>query len=110
MPRRRRLLELMAGRPIRIVASGHLHRYNTGALPSGPVAVWGPAASFIGSERPDGSTYRVGAVEHFLAADGHASHRLVEPAGVTLLRLKDLVPPKSDSLRDADVLPLAAVS
>ena len=43
-------------------------------------------------------------------ADGHASHRFVEPGGVALVRLKDLVPPKSESLRDADVLPLAAVS
>ena len=110
MPRRRRLLELMAGRPVKVVASGHLHRYNSGALPSGAVTVWGPAASFIGSQRPDGSTYRVGAVEHLLDADGQASHRFVEPAGVTLLRIKDLVPPESESLRDADVLPLAAVS
>jgi hypothetical protein len=100
----------MAGRPVSVIASGHLHRYNEGALPSGAVTVWAPAASFIGTQRPDGSTYRLGAVEHHFGADGEASHRFVEPAGVTLLQLKDLVPPKSDSLRDAELLPLAAVS
>jgi alkaline phosphatase D len=110
MPRRRRLLDLLAGRPVRVVASGHLHRYRRGELPNGAVTVWGPAASFIGTRRPDGSTYRVGAVEHLLDGEGRASHRFVEPAGVTLLSLEDLVPPASESLRDAAPLPLAAVS
>ena len=68
------------------------------------------AASFIGTRRPDGSTYRVGAVEHLFDPGGEASHRLVEPAGITLLELKELVPPSSESLRDAQPLPLAAVS
>jgi len=110
LPRRRRLLDLMAGRPVRVVASGHLHRYRSGALPDGISAVWAPSTSFIGTERPDGSTYRVGAVDHLLAADGGASHRLVVPAGVTLLKLKDLVPLGSESLGDAEALPLTAVS
>jgi hypothetical protein len=52
----------------------------------------------------------VGAVEHLLDGEGRASHRFVEPAGVTLLSLEDLVPPASESLRDAAPLPLAAVS
>ncbi len=110
MPRRRRLMDLLAGRPVRVVASGHLHRYRSGGLPGGASTVWAPAASFIGTERPDGSTYRIGAVEHVLGEDGEASHRLVEPDGVTQLRLEDLVPPGSESLGDADLLPLAAVS
>ena len=71
--------------------------------------VWAPAASFIGTIRDDGCTYVVGAVEHMLAPDGTAAHRLVQPPGVKLLRLPDLVPKGSESLRDAPPLPLDAL-
>ena len=74
------------------------------------IPVWAPAASFIGTgTRPDGSTYRVGAVEHRLAADGTATHRLVEPAGVTPLRFEDFAPAGAESLREAPPFPLVAV-
>lgn len=108
-PHRRGLLEAMAGRPVRLVASGHLHRYRVGSLPDGTSTVWAPAASFTGTMRDDGSTYVVGAVEHLLAADGTTSHRLVQPPGVELLRFPDLVPKGSDGLRDAPPLPLEAL-
>ena len=99
----------MRDRPVRVVASGHLHRYRAGTLPGGIDAVWAPAASFIGTERDDGSTYRVGAVEHLLAADGTATHRLVEPPGVTQLAFEDFAPAGAESLRDAPPLPLATL-
>ena len=94
-----------AAGPVRVVASGHLHRLPRGALPGGVPTVWAPAASFLGTERHDGSTYRVGVVEHLLAPDGTATHRMVEPPGVTTFRLEDLAPPGSESLRDARSAP-----
>jgi 3',5'-cyclic AMP phosphodiesterase CpdA len=108
-PHRRGLLDAMAGCPVRMVASGHLHRYRAGALPDGTPTVWAPAASFTGTIRDDGSTYVVGAVEHLLATDGTATHRLVQPPGVEPLHLPDLVPKGSEGLRDAPPLPLEAL-
>ena len=96
----------MRSRPVHVVASGHLHCYGAGALPGAIDTVWAPAASFIGSERPDGSTYRVGAVEHLLAPDGTATHRLVEPPGVVHLRFSDIAPPGAQGLREAPLRPV----
>jgi len=109
MPARTALLDAMRNRPVRVVASGHLHRYRAGTLPGGIDSVWAPAASFIGAERDDGSTYRVGVVEHRLAADGTATHRLIEPPGVTHLRFEDFAPAGVESLRDAPPFPLVAL-
>ena len=108
-PQRRALLDAMAGSTVRLVASGHLHRYRGGSLPDGTPTVWAPAASFTGTIREDGSTYVVGAVEHLLAPDGTATHHLVQPPGVELLHFPDLVPKGSDGLRDAPPLPLDAL-
>ena len=108
-PERRGLLDRMSGRPVRLVASGHLHRYRAGWLPGGIVTVWAPAASFTGTIRDDGSTYVVGAVEHVLTPDGRATHRLVQPPGVGRLHFPDLVPEGSDGLRDAPPLPVEAL-
>ena len=109
MPARTALLDAMRGRPVRVVASGHLHRYQAGTLPGGVDAVWAPAASFIGTERDDRSTYRVGVVEHLLADDGTATHRLIEPTGVSHLAFEDFAPAGAESLRDAPLLPLAGL-
>ena len=106
MQRRRRLLELIEGRPVRLVASGHLHRYRAGALPGRIATVWCPAASFVGTESGDASRYVVGAVEHLLPADGSATHRLVVPPGVRLLRFADFAPPGAAGVREAPLQPL----
>jgi alkaline phosphatase D len=103
-PLRRPLREAMSSRPVRLVASGHLHRYRTGALPGGITTVWCPAASFVGSIHDDAS-YVVGLIEHTLHDDGTATHRLVRPRGVTDLRLPDLVPDGAQGLRDAPLRP-----
>ena len=107
MAARASVCPLIRNGPVRVVASGHLHRYRAGELPGGVQTVWAPAASFLGTERDDGSTYRVGVVEHLLAPDGTATHRMVEPPGVTTLRLEDFAPSGSEGLRDAPLLPLA---
>jgi 3',5'-cyclic AMP phosphodiesterase CpdA len=106
MQRRSLLLDVIAGRPVRLIASGHLHRYRAGRLPEGIDTVWCPAASFVGAETGDGAAYVVGAVEHLLHPDGRATHRLVEPAGVRPLRFADFAPPDADTLRDAPLRPL----
>ena len=103
---RRRLLDLIAGRPVRLVASGHLHRYKSATLPGGVSAVWCPPASFVGTEYDDGSTYVVGLVEHSLFADGTCRHRLIEPPGIEQLRFADFAPADARSLRAAPLLPL----
>ncbi len=104
-----RCSDAMRDRPVRVVASGHLHRYRAGTLPGGIDAVWAPAASFVGTERDDGSTYRVGAVEHLLAADGTATHRLIEPPAYPPLAFEDFAPAGAEGLRDAPLLPLATL-
>ena len=90
-------------RPVTSTATG------AASLPDGTATVWAPAASFTGTIRDDGSTYVVGAVEHLLAPDGTATHRLVQPPGVEVLHFPDLVPKGSEGLRDAPPLPLDAL-
>jgi 3',5'-cyclic AMP phosphodiesterase CpdA len=106
MQQRRPLLDLMASRPVRVVASGHLHRYRAGRLPAHIDTVWCPAASFIGTETADGSRYVVGAVEHLLHPDGRAAHRLVEPPAVEPLRFADFAPPGAETIRETPLRPL----
>ncbi len=101
---RRPLLAAMDGRPVRLVASGHLHCYRAGTLPSGIPTVWCPPASFLGTTRDD-STYVVGLVEHTLHDDGTATHRLVRPEGVDDISFTDFEPADAHSLRDAALLP-----
>ena len=108
MPLRSALLDAMRDRPIRLVASGHLHRYRAGSLPGGTATVWAPAASFTVAERADGAAYRIGVIEHLLASDGTTTHRLVEPPGVVPLSLSELVPAGSHGLRDALLLPVGS--
>jgi alkaline phosphatase D len=79
---RRRILSLMAGRPVQLVASGHLHIRR--ALRRGAVDhVWGPASSFVvGAMQEDlGGERLLGAVGYDLAADA-ASHAFLRPDGL----------------------------
>jgi 3',5'-cyclic AMP phosphodiesterase CpdA len=104
-PLRRPLREAMAGRPVRLVASGHLHRYRVGTLPGGITTVWCPAASFLGTGREDGATYTVGLIEHTLHHDGTATHRLIRPPGVRDVGLPDFAPDGAVGVREAPLLP-----
>jgi 3',5'-cyclic AMP phosphodiesterase CpdA len=103
---RRPLLAAMDGQPVRLVASGHLHRYRAGTLPGGIATVWCPAASFLGTTRDD-SRYVVGFVEHLLHDDGTVSHRLVRPDGVDDVGFEDFAPPDARGLRDVPLLPFS---
>jgi 3',5'-cyclic AMP phosphodiesterase CpdA len=108
--RRGPVLSAMDGRPVRVVASGHLHRYRAASLPGDIASVWCPAASFLGTPQDDGCTYVVGAVEHLLHADGTASHRLVIPDGVSDLWFEDFAGPGAQGVRDAPLLPFEQTS
>jgi 3',5'-cyclic-AMP phosphodiesterase len=103
-PLRAPLLRAMAERPVRLVASGHLHRYRAGTLPGDIPTVWCPAASFLGNEYDD-STYVVGLVEHTLHEDGRATHRLVRPEGVADVHFADFAPAGARGVREAPLLP-----
>ena len=80
---RRRLLALLAGRDLKLVASGHLHIARRLDL-DGVTHIWGPAASFVcGDIQADlGGERRIGLVAYEFDADGFTC-QTVFPAGVT---------------------------
>jgi alkaline phosphatase D len=60
------------GADVRLVASGHRHRYaDRGRY------VWAPSTTIPAEDRDDGSDPRLGAVEHTFRRDGTCSHRLI---------------------------------
>ncbi len=85
---RRRLMSLMAGANVRLVASGHLHvhrQFRHGDIDY----VWGPAASFVcGDSQPDlGGARSLGAVEHVFGPDSVTS-RFIRPEGLEDLTIE----------------------
>lgn len=82
LPQRHALGALLGDAPVRVVASGHLHRFRTSALPGGATALWAPATSFLGRDHGDGSLRRVGVVEHTYDDDGTHRARFVAPPGM----------------------------
>jgi 3',5'-cyclic AMP phosphodiesterase CpdA len=81
---RARLERCLAGRPLRLVLTGHVHQWRQ--LTEGTTAhVWVPSAWAVlpeGIQRTIGEK-RCGAVLADLGADGSVAVRLVEPAGLT---------------------------
>ncbi|MGD9705681.1 MAG: metallophosphoesterase [Acidimicrobiia bacterium] len=88
---------------VRLVASGHLHRYRAPT----PMHVLAPSAGFLGSPTDDGSRHVIGYVSYDLHEDGSFEHRLVVPPGVEQLSFAEFAPPHASSMRDAPLLPLA---
>lgn len=84
---RDRLLALLAGKPVKMIASGHLHIERHQVI-DGIDHVWAPAASFVvGASQEDlGGTRRLGYVEHVFEAD-RVTSRFVHPAGLEALLL-----------------------
>jgi 3',5'-cyclic AMP phosphodiesterase CpdA len=79
---RRRFGELIAGAPVRVVATGHRHCAVVRERPGGDVAgqavhVWAPSTTLTGQRAHDGGDPAPGAVEYRFAADGEWSHRFV---------------------------------
>jgi 3',5'-cyclic AMP phosphodiesterase CpdA len=79
-PARRRLLELLAGSAVRLVVSGHVHRYRTGRLYDGVDFVWAPSATQSARDRGDGTDRSPGVIE-LTFTPGRYEHRRVRPAG-----------------------------
>lgn len=84
---RARLLDALAGKPVRLIASGHLHIQHEQVI-DGTRHLWGPASSFIvGPAQEDLGGERVlGLVEHVLEGGGITS-RFIRPQGLEELQL-----------------------
>jgi len=79
-PGRQRLLDRLAGGPVRLVACGHLHRHRVRFDPHhGWLDVWAPSTVFVSESEPDGSHRITGYLEYELADDGGVDVHLVEP-------------------------------
>ncbi|MEM7749948.1 MAG: metallophosphoesterase [Pseudomonadota bacterium] len=79
---RARLLSLLAGKPVKLIASGHLHIQRHKVI-DGVDHIWSPASSFVvGPMQQDlGGDRVIGYVEHVFEADRVIS-RFVRPDGV----------------------------
>lgn len=86
---RYRLMALLAGADVRLIASGHLHLFRE-TRPS-MRHVWAPSTSFIlpDEAEPDWGPKVVGYVEHRLHEDGRAESRLVEPPAMARNNIYD---------------------
>jgi 3',5'-cyclic AMP phosphodiesterase CpdA len=79
-PVRPRLVELLAGSPVRVVVSGHVHRYRSGPLYGGVDAIWAPSTTQSARDRGDGTDRSPGVIE-LTFTPGRYEHRRVRPAG-----------------------------
>jgi hypothetical protein len=102
MGRRRLLTQSLGAADVRLVASGHLHRYRA----TTPMHVFAPSAGFLGTAKDDGSRQVVGYVSYELHDDGSFDHRVVVPPGVEELWFHDFAPLGAQSMRDAPLLPV----
>jgi alkaline phosphatase D len=104
LPERLRFWSLIEGSSVRLVASGHLHRYTSGSLPGGIQTVWAPTTAFLGRERHDGAIRRPGIVE--LEFDGdEVRQRMVIPDGMVEFEVGAIMDAYG-SLRFAPELPV----
>ncbi len=85
---RRRLLGLIAGARVKLIASGHLHTHRELHL-DGIDHVWGPATSFVCGESQEdlGGTRRLGALVHDFGAD-RVTTRFIRPDGLEDLTIE----------------------
>ncbi len=111
LAQRTALAAVVADAPVRVVASGHLHRFATSCLPwpRDATAVWAPATSFVGRDHGDGALRRVGVVEHRFSPDGGHAAAFVAPPGMRELVYADLLGGHQRA-RDAPPAPLDAGS
>lgn len=84
---RARLVALLSGKPVKLIASGHLHIQHQHMI-DGVRHVWGPASSFVvGASQEDlGGERRLGFLEHVFGEDAVMS-RFVRPDGLEELLL-----------------------
>jgi len=84
---RKRFLEIVGGRNLKLVASGHLHIARERMF-DGVTHIWGPASSFVcGPMQEDlGGQRQIGLVAYTFFEDGF-SHHFIYPAGARDLQL-----------------------
>ncbi len=84
---RARLLTVLEGKPVKLIASGHLHVEHAHVV-DGIDQVWAGAASFVvgPSQEYLGGKPRLGLVEHVFGEDGVTS-RFIRPDGLVDLQL-----------------------
>lgn len=75
-PARHRLLDRLVAAPVRLVASGHLHRYRANHT-NGWLNVWAPSTVFVSSSEDDGTSRVTGYVDYCLLEDGGVEQTLV---------------------------------
>jgi len=103
---RRRLVEVLGGARVRLVASGHVHQHRAWAL-DGMSMVWAPSTAFV--SRPQepsryGAAKVVGAVEYRFAGRGVA-WRLLQPPDMVAHDVAG-ISGGAESLRGAPLFPL----
>ena len=76
---RARLDELLAGRDVRVIASGHRHCRVVRDGRQGETHVWAPSTTLAASEAYHGGDPAPGAVEFHFAPDGTWSYRFLDP-------------------------------
>ncbi len=88
---RRQLLARLAGVPLALVASGHVHQYRDTTV-AGTRHVWCPSTGFVLPDRmqPRFGLKQVGYVEHILGDDGTYDSRFVRVPGVADLDISDI--------------------
>jgi alkaline phosphatase D len=88
---RRRLLDILSGRDVALIASGHLHIHRQGGF--GPSRhVWAPSAAFVVGDTQEelGGARRLGAIEHVFSP-ARVESRFVRPAGLTDLPIDPVI-------------------
>lgn len=90
LPGRLRLWSIIEGSGVRLVASGHLHRWKTGSLPGGIETVWAPTTAFLGRERNDGALRRAGIVEYEFDGD-EMRYRMGVPEGMSDVEINEVM-------------------
>jgi len=85
LAQRAALADVLGDAPVRVVASGHLHRVALLA-PSAPrlgtAAVWAPTTAFLVRDKGDGTLRRTGVMEHRFGDDGTHTATFVAPPGM----------------------------
>ena len=87
---RRRLLDIIASRDVRLVASGHLHIARELTV-GNTTHIWGPASSFVSGDSQEdlGGERRIGFVEYNFDETGF-SHAFVFPEGAEPLLIDEV--------------------
>ena len=88
---RRLVLDILADRPVMLIASGHLHIHRQRRIGI-TQHVWAPSSAFVVAEMQEdlGGARRLGVLEHIFSPAG-AESRLVRPEGLVDLPIDPVI-------------------